>query len=63
MLFQFDSDKDKVNVKKHGISLADAELLDWSTLRSYHDKRFDYGEDRQIGFAFLNKRLHAVVYT
>lgn len=63
MLFEFDPEKDESNIKKHGVSLADAELLDWQTLKSYHADIRRYGESRQVGYAYLGKRLHAVIYT
>jgi len=63
LTIEYDPAKDAVNRKKHGVSLGDAELLDWKTLKSFHDDRRIYGETRQVGYAYLDKRLHAVVYT
>ncbi len=63
MLFEFDPEKDKANIKKHGVSLADAELLDWHTLKAYYADIHLYGESRQVGYAYFGKRLYAVIYT
>ena len=63
VVIEFDPVKDAANRQKHGLSLRDADRIDWSTLKSLHDERFDYGENRQVGFAFIGKRLHACVYT
>lgn len=63
MTIEFDPEKDVANVRKHGISLASAELLDWETIQVESDARHDYGETRQIGYGFLNNRLHAIVFT
>jgi len=48
----FDQLKDTVNIDKHGISLADAKLLEWDTLWTMPDTRHHYGENRQIGYAY-----------
>jgi len=63
MLITFDPAKDARNREKHGISLVEAEHLDWETVKSFHDRRRAYGEDRQVGYGFLKGRLHSVVYT
>ena len=63
LVIEFDPVKDVINREKHGLSLAEADQLDWETLKSFNDERVDYGENRQVGFAFKSRRLHAVVYT
>ncbi len=62
-VIEFDPEKDAVNKKKHGISLAMAEYLNWETLIAYDDTRYPYGESRRVGYGLLAKRLHAVVFT
>jgi uncharacterized protein len=62
-MIEYDKAKDALNLAKHGVSLADAEMLDWRTLKSYHADIRVYGESRQVGYAYLGKRLYAVVYT
>ena len=63
MPIEFDEAKNKANIKKHGISLADAELIDWDTLHIEPDERYDYGEKRYLAYGLLNRRLHAMVFT
>jgi len=46
MKFDFDPAKDVANLVKHGLSLADAALLDWDKAAVYPDLRKDYGEAR-----------------
>ncbi len=55
----FDKLKDTVNIDKHGITLADAKLIEWDTLWTMPDTRHHYGENRQIGYAYIGLRyLH-----
>lgn len=63
MKIAYSSKKDIINKKKHGISLADATMLEWDTLQTEEDSRVDYGETRVIGYAFIEIRLYCVVYT
>lgn len=63
MKITFDPAKDATNLVKHGISLADAAYIDWESLWATTDTRQDYGEVRMIGFAFIETRLHNVVFT
>ena len=59
----FDPNKDASNLEKHGLSLADAEKIEWETLWAFEDDRHAYGETRMIGYAYIGLRLHCVVYT
>lgn len=63
MKFGFTQLKNLSNLQKHGISLEDAKLLDWSLLLFIEDERKDYGEVRFIGYAPLGNRLYCIVYT
>jgi len=63
MNITFDPNKDAINQAKHGISLADAEQIEWNTLFATPDQRRDYGEERIIGFAYIGLRLYCVVFT
>lgn len=63
MQITFDPSKDKQNQEKHGVSLSDADSLEWDTLLAMPDDRKDYGENRMIGFALSGERLFCVVYT
>lgn len=63
MKIEFDPAKDQLNREKHGgISLADAERLDWNTAIVQPDPRHEYGELREIGYAPIGNRLYCVVY-
>jgi len=59
---EFDAAKDAINRDKHGVSLADAAQLDWTTVVAYPDGRRDYGEPRQIGYGLWGERLYCVVF-
>ena len=64
MKIVYDVQKDKINISKHqGISLGKANYIEWDSLYVKEDKRFDYGEKRMIGYAFIGERLYCVVYT
>ena len=63
MNITFDASKDAANRVKHGMSLADAEQLEWDTLWARPDRQRDYGELREIGFGYIGLRLFCVVFT
>ncbi|MBK4739137.1 BrnT family toxin [Noviherbaspirillum pedocola] len=63
MEIEYDSAKDENNVRKHGVSLADAGLIDWSSALIRRDLRRDYEEQRYQAFGMLNGRLYLVVFT
>ena len=60
---EFDPAKDVSNSRKHGVSLAMAAKLDWSEAQVEADDRFDYEEDRFIGYAVLGERVYCVAFT
>ncbi len=55
--------KDQINQRKHHISLAKAKRIEWETLYAMEDERYDYGEVRMIGCAFVGFNLYCVIYT
>ena len=63
MRLSFDSSKDAANIAKHGVSLAEAEGIEWDTLWAFEDERRDYGETRMVGYAYIGLRLYCVVFT
>lgn len=63
MQIEFDPKKDKQNRHKHGISLAEANKLEWDTLWTFEDYRFDYGELRMIGIGYIGSKLYTFAYT
>ncbi len=60
---EFDPRKDITNMKKHGVSLRDAESLEWELLLAEQDTRYEYDEIRMIGYAPIGYRVFCVVYT
>jgi len=62
MQIEFDPDKDAANRDKHGVSLGEAERLDWDTAAIWPDERFDYGEARMRGLGYVGARLHYVAF-
>jgi len=59
----FDPAKEVINLAKHGVSLAEAERLDWSMALVSQDDRQDYGELRQVAWAPMDGRLCVVVFS
>ncbi len=63
MNFEWDPQKNKENIAKHGLDFADAPRVFRLPLRISLDKRQDYGEDRWIGIGMLDGRVVVVVFT
>lgn len=63
MEIEFDSNKNGVNIEKHGVSLAVAAELEWEYLLVKQDDRCEYNEVRMIGYAPIESRVYCVVYT
>jgi uncharacterized DUF497 family protein len=49
--FEFDSNKDRFNRDKHGLSLDLAQQLEWDQALFWIDDRQDYGEKRVLALA------------
>lgn len=62
MYIIFDQAKDVTNQYKHGLSLSDAEKLEWDDALVWQDTRRDYGESRMIALGVIGERLYCVVY-
>ncbi len=63
MPISYDSNKNQINIQKHGL---DFELLydfGWDSAWIYEDSRYDYNEIRYIAYGMLEKRLHFVCFT
>lgn len=58
-----DQAKSATNERKHGVSLALAEAINWPSVWCAPDDRKDYGELREIGYAAIDARLYCVVFT
>ena len=63
MLILYDPVKDQLNQDKHGLSLAQAGLLDWATALIRADTRFDYSEARYQALGLLDMRVHLAAFT
>ena len=63
MEFEWDEDKARINVARHGL---DFELVmrAWANpVFSYPDTREDYGEERMIGFGAIGASVIVIVFT
>ena len=58
----FDEAKDAENKRKHGVSLAEAEGLDWDDALTWLDTRRVYGEARMIALGAIDGLLYCAVY-
>ena len=63
MKIEFDPGKDLINRQKHGMSLAEAERMDFSAALYAMDDRYDYGEERTQALGLIDGRLHMLVFT
>ncbi len=63
MELEWDQEKRRTNLRKHGLDFADAvHVLEGITI-VIEDTREDYGEDRFIAIGTLKGRVVVVVYT
>ena len=62
MKITFDPVKDRGNLIKHGVSLAQAQKVDWDNALVWVDRRWDYGEEREIALAGIGNTLYYVAY-
>jgi len=62
MQIEYDPAKDAINRRKHGISLAEAERLNWDLAYIWEDARFDYGEVRMTGWGFIGADVFHVTF-
>ncbi len=58
----FDPAKDAANLKKHGLSLAEAGRLEWDTALTWLDARKDYGEHRLSALVLMQDRLFFLAF-
>jgi uncharacterized protein len=60
--FDFDPNKDRLNLEKHGLSLSLAKELDWDAALLWIDDRQDYGETRILALAPKTEILYYVAF-
>ncbi len=63
MQFEWDEQKRKANIRKHGFDFRDAGKVFNSPMLVAPDNRYDYGEDRWIGIGMLEGRTVVVIFT
>lgn len=62
MDIDFDPEKNRSNLAKHGVALEFARHLEWDTALIWTDDRRGYAEDRQCGIGYIGMRLYFVVF-
>ncbi|HET6314667.1 MAG TPA: BrnT family toxin [Chloroflexia bacterium] len=63
MLYEWDEEKNRTNLLKHGLDFTDAWEIFNAPMLILLDDREDYGEDRWIGIGLLRSRVVVVIYT
>ncbi|MBC8447217.1 MAG: BrnT family toxin [Chloroflexi bacterium] len=63
MRFEWDEEKNAVNIRRHKIDFADVPLVFNGPMLVELDEREDYGEDRWIGIGILRNIVAVVVFT
>ncbi|OGV74917.1 MAG: hypothetical protein A3K19_09130 [Lentisphaerae bacterium RIFOXYB12_FULL_65_16] len=63
MRFEWDEDKRRDNLRKHGLDFRDAEQVFAGVVLTWEDERAAYGEQRFLAFGLLQGRVVAVAYT
>ncbi len=64
MKFEWDKNKNELNIQKHQIDFEDAKLIFKDANRIiYQDLRNDYGEERFVSIGLLKDTVIVVVYT
>jgi uncharacterized DUF497 family protein len=61
--FEWDIQKNKLNINKHGLDFADAHEVFLGPMLTNLDTRQDYGEDRWIGIGYLRGRVVVIAFT
>ena len=63
MTYTWDEEKNRANIRKHGIDFLDVPAMFQHPMVTFLDQRKDYGEDRRIGMGILKTLLAVVVFT
>jgi uncharacterized DUF497 family protein len=59
---EWDEEKRRANIQKHGLDFDDAKTLDWDNAIYIEDKRFSYPEPRFWASALWKRRLYLVAF-
>jgi uncharacterized DUF497 family protein len=62
MRFEWDENKNRINIRKHGIDFADAIDIFRHPMLTLLDDREDYGEERWIALGWIKAVIGVVVY-
>ena len=62
-MFEWDVDKSRLNLAKHGLSFEDAEKVFDGPCLTFEDTRSDYGEERFLTLGRLESRLVVIAHT
>jgi uncharacterized protein len=63
VIIEYDPVKNKLNLARHGLSLADAAAFDLATARVMIDARHEYGEVRWRAFGRVEGKGRCLVFT
>ena len=63
MRFEWNEDKNQINIRKHGLSLADGWKIFNAPMLTRLDDREEYAEERWIAIGLLDARVVVMVYT
>ena len=63
MKFEWDNNKNDLNIKHHGIDFHDATLIFEHPMLIKIDTRKDYGEKRLVGLGLLYEAVVVIVFT
>jgi uncharacterized protein len=61
--FEWDDNKNKVNIQQHEIDFHDAKLIFRHPMLIKTDTRKDYGEKRLVGLGLLHDAVVVIVFT
>ena len=62
MRIAFDPNKNRLNLAKHGLSLALAADVEWNDALVWVDERMDYGEPRLVALVPKSGTLYCVAF-
>ena len=62
MVITFDSKKDKLNRRKHGVSLSAASGFDWDNAVIWPDTRYAYTELRECAVGLIGYHMYYVSF-
>lgn len=62
MRIVFDPNKNRLNLAKHGLSLALAADVEWDDALVWVDERMDYGEPRLVALVPMSGTLYCVAF-